>query len=90
MLRCPGTLTLGHERWSDYSEGDACLSILCLWPNVAFISEIVWACFGRFYCLSGLAVGGFESLTALRGYIYDGCFKNFSLRMFLNCREKGI
>ena len=38
-----------------------------MWP---LFREIVWACFGHFYCLSGLAVGGFESLTALRGFIY--------------------
>ena len=66
-----------------------------MWP---LFREIVWACFGRFYCLSGLAVGGFESLTALRGfYIYDGCFissfflsrlkVNMSFRLIFNSDE---
>ena len=68
VLRCPGTLTLDYERWSSYRKKDVRLSVLCLWPSVA--ERFVWACFGRFYCLSGLAVGGFESLTALRGFIY--------------------
>ncbi|KAF2534069.1 hypothetical protein F2Q70_00029104 [Brassica cretica] len=38
-----------------------------MWP--LFLGN-VWAYFGRFYCLSGLAVGGFETFTALRGFIY--------------------
>ena len=67
-LRCPGTLTLDYERWSSYRKNDVRLSVLCLWPSVA--ERFVWACFGRFYCLSGLAVGGFESPCRFTRFIY--------------------
>ena len=59
VLRCPGTLTLDYERWNSYRKRDARLSVSCLWLIVA--ERFVRACFGRFYRLSGLAVGGFES-----------------------------
>ena len=38
-----------------------------MWP---LFQEIIWACFGRFIILPGLAVGGFESLLLYAVYIY--------------------
>ena len=38
-----------------------------MWP---LFQEIIWACFGRFIILPGLAVGGFQSLPLYAVFIY--------------------